>query len=52
MVVLLFSFFGSYSEYQFHQKLQTRTVSLYGDTTQVGIRGDYAFSRSQNKLIP
>lgn len=45
-----FSSFGSYSEYQFHQKLQTRTVSLYGDTTQVGIRGDYAFSRSQKQI--
>lgn len=47
---LTFSTFGSYSEYEFHQALQTRTVRLSGDTTQVGLRGDYAFYRSQKQI--
>ncbi|MEG6732297.1 ShlB/FhaC/HecB family hemolysin secretion/activation protein, partial [Pseudomonas aeruginosa] len=38
------------SEYQFLKKLQKRTVRLNRDTSQVGIRGDYAFSRSQNQI--
>lgn len=45
-----FSTFGSYSEYEFHQQLQTRTVRLHGDTTQIGIRGDYVLYRNQKQI--
>ncbi|OAT34830.1 ShlB/FhaC/HecB family hemolysin secretion/activation protein [Proteus myxofaciens] len=45
-----FSTFGSYSEYEFHQPLQTRTVRLHGDTSQVGLRTDYVFYRNQTQI--
>lgn len=45
-----FSTFGSYSEYEFHQPLQTRSVRLHGDTTQIGLRTDYAFYRNQTQI--
>ena len=45
-----FSTFGSYSEYEFHQQLQTRTVRLHGDTTQIGVRGDYVLYRNQKQI--
>ncbi|NRN27664.1 ShlB/FhaC/HecB family hemolysin secretion/activation protein [Photorhabdus heterorhabditis] len=45
-----FSGFGSYSQYASHPHLQNKTVKIYGNTQQVGMRSDFAFYRNQSQI--
>uniref|UniRef100_UPI0036DAEB5E ShlB/FhaC/HecB family hemolysin secretion/activation protein n=1 Tax=Photorhabdus sp. RM322S TaxID=3342825 RepID=UPI0036DAEB5E len=45
-----FSGFGSYSQYVSRPHLQMRTIKIYGDTQQIGMRSDFAFYRNQSQI--
>ncbi|MER2373139.1 ShlB/FhaC/HecB family hemolysin secretion/activation protein [Photorhabdus laumondii] len=45
-----FSGFGSYSQYASRPHLQMRTIKIYGDTQQIGMRSDFAFYRNQSQI--